>query len=538
MYFESLVALLRSYDASLDATSLKEVYNDEKARSLVEWVEHHLAPDTLLSVDELEQYTALEKSGAAAQLAGGELSSVLALSDHEIKEAIQELNRSTEAIAKQTETINQQKEALVRLVRGSGKEVDARADLESRRSQKQEETQKELAWAVEELSQTLHLRAAELDQPGDGDGNSLHATVDSLLRSDDKLLASLQKLGWELDKEDPEEQEHLRRLREICAMLIKYKVEGIRTKLDRQYFESLESAKRMSPRLRAEPDDASVIQEELESLYAEILPVAQMSVEQQYLEPALESVSTKNSRTVGRSRIAVSYIQECLDYLLHNLDIVSSRVGAYQSHQAAVCAVVATAKVELAVEIAPALKREQPPAFGASPVRRRKSSGGNASGVSPARPRANSRPRRRSSGIGADEDPLEELARTLALTLPSQEQPASGAVTQSISLGCTLEDRKLKAADVALNVQQSFESATAAQMADARGALQLVRDSVLAETPYRKVELMDPEIESSIAVLAQQLEDVRASLENRSADMVKARGRSVKKEDLVNRWGR
>lgn len=41
--------------------------------------------------------------------------------------------------------------------------------------------------------------------------------VDGVLRSDDKLLASLQKLGYELETDDPEEGENVSKLREICA---------------------------------------------------------------------------------------------------------------------------------------------------------------------------------------------------------------------------------------------------------------------------------------------------------------------------------
>lgn len=44
----------------------------------------------------------------------------------------------------------------------------------------------------------------------------LNQTVDGILHSDDKLLTSLQKLGWELDQADPEEERTVEKLREIC----------------------------------------------------------------------------------------------------------------------------------------------------------------------------------------------------------------------------------------------------------------------------------------------------------------------------------
>jgi hypothetical protein len=81
-----------------------------------------------------------------------------------------------------------------------------------------------------------------------------------------------------------------------------------RTKLDRVYLEALVSAQRNPSQQRASPEEVRGLQEEVESLYAEILPVAQMSVEQQYLEPALKAVAERNGNTLGRSAEAAAYV--------------------------------------------------------------------------------------------------------------------------------------------------------------------------------------------------------------------------------------
>ena len=46
--------------------------------------------------------------------------------------------------------------------------------------------------------------------------SSLHQTADELLRADDKVLSSLQKLGRELDPEDMEEEETVAEIRDMC----------------------------------------------------------------------------------------------------------------------------------------------------------------------------------------------------------------------------------------------------------------------------------------------------------------------------------
>lgn len=84
----------------------------------------------------------------------------------------------------------------------------------------------------------------------------------------------------------------------------------MRTKLDRIYLEALSSAHRGETVSVPSDDvnDAKSLQDELESLYSELLSVAQMSVEQQYLEPALKSLSDKNGQSLGRSAAAIVYV--------------------------------------------------------------------------------------------------------------------------------------------------------------------------------------------------------------------------------------
>jgi hypothetical protein len=149
-----------------------------------------------------------------------------------------------------------------------------------------------------------------------------------------------------------------------------------------------------------------------------------------------------------------------------------------------------------------------------------------------------------------DEPPLDTLLRTLALSLPPvpSSNPNSTAITFSddasssitgtgcvIALATALSDRTEKAQDVARNAQESFEGSAAAQLADARRAIQLLRDSVLAESPFGEVRLVDPEIEASIGVLGQEISKVREQVEG--VDVSAAKGRSEKRTEILKRWG-
>jgi len=91
----------------------------------------------------------------------------------------------------------------------------------------------------------------------------------------------------------------------MSCRLIKHTVEGIRTKLDRIYLHSLQNSATSQ-----EPDsqETTDLQEELESLYSEILPVAQMSAEQQFLQPALKAIAATDGQGQERAAIAVEYV--------------------------------------------------------------------------------------------------------------------------------------------------------------------------------------------------------------------------------------
>ncbi|KAL0932460.1 uncharacterized protein CTRU02_213413 [Colletotrichum truncatum] len=521
----TLESIIRSYGVAIDRHTLQEALNDpEHGTSFNEWARLHLGPDNLLSREELALYSTLDKSGQIDKLVDAQdLATVQALSEREIQKAIDELNRSTAAIVKQTETLRQQQDALAKLVTSNAKVEEARSDLVFQRTQKHDSERRKMMTSVEELSQTLEFRASDLEQQSKMSGSSLQQTLDALLHSDDKLLLSLRKLSLELETEDPEDREHVEKLREICMRLIKYTVETVRTKLDRLYLEALSSAHRgeVTPN---PSDDVKPLQEELESLYSEILPVAQMSVEQQYLEPALKSLSNKNGQSLGRSAAAVVYIDECLDYLLDHIDRLSARIETFQSHQAATNNLISTARSELSAPVSTP-KKKTPTQELVSPIRRR-----NTGPSSPSRQRSNTADRRRSSML--EEPPMDALLRSLAIAFP---EDADGA-RQIAILSDLLAERQKKARDVARNAQESLESTAAAQLGDAKLAVQLLRDSLLAESPFGDVRLVDEGIEASIAFLGQEVEKIKERVER--VDAGKARQRSEKRREILDRWGR
>ncbi|EFY97466.1 hypothetical protein X797_007191 [Metarhizium robertsii] len=477
-----------------------------------EWALTHLTSDTLLTADELDVYMALDRNGRVDQLADlQDLSEVPAVTEDELTAAVEELKRCTESISKQTETLRQQQDALARMVKTQAENTTRREQLERVQRKKRELERDQLAKEVERMSQEITLRVTELNQHGP----ALNDSIATLLQSDDKLLSSLQKLGWELDQPDLGETQDIEKLRETCMRLIKATVETVRTKLDTIYLETLVTAERSGTAKPATNEQVKSLQDEVESLYSEILPVAQMSIDQQYLEPALKTLSMRNSQSIGKTTTSLTYINECLTYLVDRMDRLHAHVKSHKSHQAATAAIAAAAKAEIAAVIPPKKPRQAIPP---SPVRTRS----NASEV---------RRRRRSSGA-QEESPIETLLQHLAVILPPD---CIKPQDQIGFLESVLAERTRKGNDVAKGAQEGFEMAARAHVEDARQAIQLVRDSLLAESPFGDVKLVDPDMDSSISVLAQEVNKAKERLRSLQGQSIVAR--SEKRDEFIQRWG-
>lgn len=255
-----------------------------------------------------DRYSILLQSGEADKIANSQdLSSICELSDEQLHTAIEELQRSTIAIEKQSEELRSQQNALALLVKNNKKTGVARAEADTKQLHKWEAEKAQVNSAVEELSQNLMYQLSDLEQQNKISQSSVKQMVDGIFKEDDKLLASLQKLAGELDSGSSKDNDTIARIRDLCARYIKHTVDGVRTKLDRIYLEALNGAAGVESQ-GTNQQEVAELQEELESLYSEVLPVAQMSAEQQYLEPALREIAAKGDSGQERAYQALKYV--------------------------------------------------------------------------------------------------------------------------------------------------------------------------------------------------------------------------------------
>jgi len=99
-----------------------------------------------------------------------------------------------------------------------------------------------------------------------------------------------------------------------------------------------------------------------------------------------------------------------------------------------------------------------------------------------------------------------------------------------------LSDRQQKRDDLFSKTQSAFEDAVTRHVGDAKAALAMLRDSVLAESPWGSVRLVDEELEGGVEVIRQELERVEEWRGEVEADVKKSCA-DGKREEFLMRWG-
>ncbi len=216
-------------------------------------------------------------------------------------------------------------------------------------------------------------------------------------------------------------------------------------------------------------------------------------------------------------------MHDCLDFLLNRVETFLSRAQETQSHNIAVKYVLSSAKAELTPPT-PVLPSEPVSPSKPNIQRRRKSS------TSSMRLRTT----RRSSGHFDEEvDPEQQLARNLGITLP--EATISDAARVEFFENA-LAERIARLESHMIGLQSTTETNISSHLADAHVTLGLLRDSLLKESRFGKVRLMDKEMEESVEIFESEVEALSEGLG--AVDLRGLQGRNILREQLVERWSR
>lgn len=232
-----------------------------------------------------------------------------ALTDHEIQDAINQLQNSTAAIERQSEILRVQQDAVASFVALNGRQAQSRSAANGLQHRTWITENEQINSALEELVTGLSDYVSEIESQNDTTDSTLEQHSSETLHSDDKILASLKKFSGALQQGSSGADDYSERIKQLCASLIKYTVEGVRVKLDRLYIEGLEGHPgSLGDGAAVQSEEMAGLKAELESLYSEIVPVAQMSAEQRYLRLALRSIAAHGEQGAERSKKITEYV--------------------------------------------------------------------------------------------------------------------------------------------------------------------------------------------------------------------------------------
>lgn len=128
------------------------------------------------------------------------------------------------------------------------------------------------------------------------------------LRQDDTILRKLEEIAPMVQPPSGSLKDEKSRVEELCGRLVTYNTQEIRCRLDRKYLESLPANDSHSQPIEAE-NLISSLKAELDTLYPEIRSVAQISIDQSFETPLLESIEKDIALGKLRSRLILDDVR-------------------------------------------------------------------------------------------------------------------------------------------------------------------------------------------------------------------------------------
>ncbi|KZF21548.1 hypothetical protein L228DRAFT_283697 [Xylona heveae TC161] len=357
---DQLLLALREHDISLTRDDVQWAFDSaETNASVTQWVERYLGPETLLSKEELETFSKIERSGAVKRiLASNDLSTVRPVLEDDLRNTIETLNASTAAIERQNELLAKQRESLEALKERNRENREACNRSNAQRRRKHAIESQHVALACDELAQNISSQLAVMQQQMKTSTAQLPPAVAETLRADDRLLARLERLASELDlSEGDDGGEERNRIAQLGKKAASLSAEEIRLHLDTVYLETLveNATGRQNQRQDndASPDEAedraeiNAIKAELNSLYQEIGSLTEISVQENYLRPIFDEIKEQNKRRRQICEDGLDYISSSLEHLITRLDAITNNTRLHHAHHAALLAIAAQAEPQI-----------------------------------------------------------------------------------------------------------------------------------------------------------------------------------------------
>ncbi|GAB7351162.1 hypothetical protein MBLNU459_g1613t1 [Dothideomycetes sp. NU459] len=490
---ERLLNVLAERDIDLGHDDLAWLFESSQTRGdMIAWVTEYLNPDTLLSREELEIYSAISLANGHRNTASSHsLASGRPLEETDIENAIASLESSTAAIEKQCATMEAQREALKELQKRNGtSSPNPRVVDQQRQIHARAKTQKDLE--TDELAESVKHRIAIAQKQTESSLNLLRSATQRQLDKDDRLLDGLQKVMSRMELVESKEDQMLE-VEQLSRALINLQSKTVRERTNRAYLAAVEAAHDGGDEAESGPlqdkkgagnEQTLALTEELDSLVAEVDSVLEMVVDHQHRRPILDALRRSELETHRQQKQWLDYIQETLRSMTSRLEAMDT--STQQNH--AYSEALATVNQTLATILPPSTPSTRP------------------SSTQP--PQKTLKPLILHSDLsGASaKDPAIETLRHYGIRLPTSALHSPNDLSQHLQ--AELHERAARQQLLSVSTEQSIASQVAESVTDADARLQSLLSAVYAYSPFATARLADEGAAKRIQALERDIASV------------------------------
>lgn len=324
--------------SSAAAKANVEITSDDLSRirtcrpdsELAQWIERSLGPERLLSSEEV-------RLAVHCPEVGGDVGpGVVPLREEDLLHAIADLEAETEVLNRQTEVLEAQRARVERrggTVRAARGRVFA-LQMHERNLAAARRLDGEILQARGEVDALLRVNGEGVDRVV----GLIPATVARLLNGHDRVLEGVKKgdlAGGGTELATSVSTETVERLTGMLARMVG---EELQVRLDRIYLESLQEGPKNyhgdGTGIQT-AEEAAVLEQDLESLYAEIPDVAAMYVAQKYSEPLLRAVREEERQRRAVAAARSDRVTGVLADLTLELEALAERLRSFHSYRCA-----------------------------------------------------------------------------------------------------------------------------------------------------------------------------------------------------------
>ncbi|KAI1497731.1 hypothetical protein F5X99DRAFT_355715 [Biscogniauxia marginata] len=171
------------------------------------------------------------------------------------------------------------------------------------------------------------------------DFDKVHRLFKVNTTSYDHVLSKLQALGGELNYDDSTRDAMLFNARRGASQVILNLAHNCHTQLNIVFQEAALTYAVNAPNIpeygRVIHQERDAIASEIQSLWDEVVPVAHMAVERQYLKPILDSVNMANESREVRNATICAYASAVLRFMNERLTVLAERIQTLVYHHQA-----------------------------------------------------------------------------------------------------------------------------------------------------------------------------------------------------------